>query len=327
MSTLVVRNATKVFRSNDGRPTYALNGVDLTLERGSTVGVIGESGSGKSTLGRVVLGLIAPDQGSVEIDGLDLASLDRRRAKQVRSRVTAVFQEPLDALNPRMRVVDLIGEPLRIHRRSMDRTQRWRAVIEAMDHAQLDRRLWNRYPRELSGGQQQRVGIARALILKPEFMVLDEPTASLDMSVRGQILDTLNELQDEFRIGFLFISHDISTVRELSDQVAVMYRGTVAELGSRDAVFKDARHPYSHALLSAMLPPDPDAELSDFKLRGDIGSTHVRPTGCPLVKRCPLAVDSCAEGVIPVVSPRPDLRVRCVRALESREELAVLGSG
>ena len=293
-------DVTKTFETPGGL-VHAVNGVSLEIERGETVALIGESGSGKSTLGRLLLGLYAPDAGTIEFDGRDLTHLDERELRAVRSDLTVVFQEPDESLNPRMTIGENIAEPLRIHHRKMDRSERRERVAAALDAVSLPRESADRYPRQLSGGQQQRVGIARAIVTDPKFVVLDEPTSSLDLSVRSQVLSLLQELQEQLNLSFLFITHDIHTVGYISDRIAVMYLGQVVEAGPTEQVFADPKHPYTLALLASTLSPDPGVSLASLKLTGEIPRPTDLPQGCLFYSRCPYRHDARCETERPLL--------------------------
>jgi oligopeptide/dipeptide ABC transporter ATP-binding protein len=295
---------------------YALNGVTLGLEEGKTVGLIGESGSGKSTLGRVALGLMAPDAGTVRFQGVSLASMSGREAAAVRSKVQAVFQEPYESLNPRMSVGAIVAEPLVINQRTWTRLERRRRVNEVLEEVGLERDLAFRRPKALSGGQQQRVGIARAIVNRPACIILDEPTSSLDLSVRAQITALLAQLQRDHGMTYLLITHDVSTVSQLSDELAVMYLGRIVETGPTDRVLADPRHPYTQALLSARLSPNPHEEGEHVALQGDPPTPTSLLDQCPLCGRCPLELPACREAVPALAVVRPDHRAACIRAGE-----------
>lgn len=297
MSLVSLDELEKRFDVGGDRQVFAVNGVSLTVEPGETLAVIGESGSGKSTVGRLALGLLTPDAGAVRFDGQDIATLDRASMRQLRSQMSVVFQEPRESLNPRMRIEAAVREPLAIHRIGSREEQRAR-VLDALEHVGLSGQAAERFPAALSGGQQQRVGIARAIVTRPRFVVLDEPTSSLDLSVRAQILNLLGELQQELELAYLFISHDIATIAHVSDRVAVMYLGRVMELGPTAEVMTAPRHPYTRALLTATLSPDVDERQEHYPLRGEIPSPTKLPTGCPLYGRCPLQEERCAQAPI-----------------------------
>jgi ABC-type oligopeptide transport system ATPase subunit len=240
-----------------GATITAVDDVTLSIEVGTTLGLIGESGSGKSTLGRLAVGLIPPDAGKVIIDGSNLAELSRRSLRQLRAQMQVVFQEPYESLNPRMRVLNIVRENLEIHSPDLSSTRKLTLCHSMLERVGLSPTLWTRYPAQLSGGEQQRVGIARAIITRPKFVLLDEPTSSLDLSRRAGILQLLQELQAEFNLSYLFISHDMSTIEYFADVVAVMYRGIIVERGTNAAVTLSPSHFYTRALLEARMSVDP----------------------------------------------------------------------
>jgi len=269
-----------------GPPVRALRGVSVAVERGETLAVVGESGSGKTTLGRCLLRLTEPGAGTVAFDGTDLLALKAEELRRWRRRAQIVFQDPGAALNPRMTIGAAVREPLIAHgiARGSDAAQR---VAEALTEVGLDPTHADRYPHELSGGQKQRAVIARALILKPEFLVLDEPVSSLDVSVAAQVLNLLADLRDVRGLTYVLIAHDLRVVRHLADRVAVMYAGNVVETGPVAAIYASPRHPYTAALLSAMPVPDPTARQGHVMLRGEPPSPVSMPAGCPFEPRCP----------------------------------------
>lgn len=264
MPLLRLENVHKRYQRGNGPVVRAVDGVSLHLEQGETLALIGESGSGKSTIGRIALGLIEATEGLVEFEGRRLDTLSREELRRLRPRMQIVFQEPLQSLNPRRTVGDTVTEPLVIHRLAATRAERTEQLRQTMDQVGLPFELANRYPRALSGGQQQRVGIARAIVTRPSLIVLDEPTSSLDLSVRAQILNLLDGLRETHGLSYLFISHDIATVRYISQRVAVMYLGRIVELGPVDEVMERPAHPYTRALLSATLSPDPRVSPPPF---------------------------------------------------------------
>jgi oligopeptide/dipeptide ABC transporter ATP-binding protein len=308
-----VHAAYVTFPSRHGE-VIALRDVSVAIPEGRTLGVIGESGSGKTTLGRVALGLERPKSGTVRVFGRGLYSGADDLAW--RSSVSVVMQEPEQALNPRMTVAAAVAEPLLVHERGGSRTERRAKVAAALEHVQLSADLLDRYPRELSGGQQQRVSIARAIVTRPRFIVLDEPTASLDLSVRGRILDILAELQAELGIAYLLISHDMATIQRLADQTVVLYRGCVIEAGATPLVASAPVHPYTRALISAVLPVDPGVSSGVYRLRPLVGSIGSDPaTGCVLRGRCPEEIELCSGSPISLV-PVHGRMVACARARE-----------
>jgi peptide/nickel transport system ATP-binding protein len=256
------------------KPLKAVDGVDLVVRAGETVGVVGESGCGKSTLARAVLRLVPPSAGAVTWLGKDVSHGSRRSLRDSRGDLTIVFQDPLASLDPRMTIGASIAEPLEVHAPQMGKAERDAAVKDMMGRVGLDPDWINRYPHEFSGGQNQRVGIARAMILRPKFVVCDEAVSALDVSIRAQIIDLLLDLQREFALSMLFISHDLAVVREVSHRIVVMYLGRVVETADRDSIYEDARHPYTRALMNAAPIPDPDVEKAKprIRLEGDLPS-------------------------------------------------------
>ena len=280
-----------------GQVVHAVDGVSFDIQAGETLGLVGESGSGKSTLGRVIVQLIPATSGSVFVEGKELTKLHGEKLRRVRQRMQMIFQDPYGSLNPRMTVGDIIGEPLRNFglggRRAVER-----AVQEVMRICGLNPNFVNRYPHEFSGGQRQRIGIARALVLRPTFIVADEPISALDVSIQAQIVNLLEDLQAQFHLTYLFIAHDLSVVRHLSDRIAVMYLGKIVELAPSREIYTKPLHPYTKALLSSIPVPDPDREAQrrPILLKGEIPSPVNPPTGCRFHTRCPIAkFPICAE--------------------------------
>jgi oligopeptide/dipeptide ABC transporter ATP-binding protein len=323
MSLLEIEGITKHFHARGGKGVVrAVNQVSLSINAGETVALIGESGSGKSTLGRLVLRLLDPDEGVVRFEGIDLTKLNVKEMREIRARLQVVFQEPYESLNPRMSIGDIISEPLIVHNRSMKSDEREKRVRETLERVGLPVESMPRLPGQLSGGQQQRVGIARAIITNPKLIVLDEPTSSLDLSVRAQILALLADLQRDLGLAYLFISHDISTVEYVSQRIAVMYLGEILETGPVAEVIRDPRHPYTRALLSSRLSTDPKESLPRLRLIGDIGSpTDARGVGCVLAPRCPMVIDACRSQHIELEPFGPDHNVACIRAAETSDAL------
>ncbi len=288
---LQVVDLVKHFAASDGLfgrgdPVRAVDGVTLSLERGQTLALVGESGSGKTTLGRCILRLTKPTSGAVLFDGIDVLSLDSQEMRAIRRRMQVVFQDPAGSLNPRMTVGAAVREPLEVHR--IARGAKAHARVEQLfEEVGLDPTLTARYPHELSGGQKQRVGIARALSIEPEFLVLDEPVSALDVSVQAQVVNLLTELQTARSLSYLFIAHDLAVVRHIANRIAVMYLGKIIETADVDSVYQKPLHPYTVALLSAVPVPDPTANRDRVALPGEIPNPRRPPPGCPFHPRCP----------------------------------------
>jgi oligopeptide transport system ATP-binding protein len=272
----------------------AVDDVSFDIFKGETLGLVGESGSGKTTVGRTILRLHRPTSGEVIFDGLHLGELDADGMRDVRHRMQLIFQDPYASLNPRMTVGSIVGEPIGVHQ-GLPSRERAARVQELFDLVGISHKMANRFPHQFSGGQRQRIGIARALALNPDFVVCDEPIASLDVSIQAQVVNLLKRLQGRFNLTYLFIAHDLSMVRYISDRVAVMYLGRIVELTSRDELFANPLHPYTQALISAVPVPDPDVEASRQRiiLEGDLPSPANPPKGCNFNTRCPLAMEIC----------------------------------
>ncbi len=291
-----------IFQSRVGE-VKAVDGVSFQIMRGETLGLVGESGCGKTTIGRCILQVIKPTGGEVRFRGQDLTQLSGKAIRPLRRELQVIFQDPYGSLNPRMTVGAIVEEPLVIHKTG-DRNERKSAVRELFEVVGLNPSMMDRYPHEFSGGQRQRIGIARALAVNPSFIVCDEPVSALDVSIQAQVINLLRSLQERFDLTYLFISHDLSVVRHISDRVAVMYLGKIVEITGRDELYRDPKHPYTRALLSAVPIPDPVVEASRERiiLTGDVPSPIDPPKGCSFHPRCPFAMDVCRE-ITPVLKP------------------------
>jgi oligopeptide transport system ATP-binding protein len=294
----------------------AVDGVDFTIARGETLGLVGESGCGKTTTGRCILRLERPTEGQILFDGHDISGMDRRGLTALRRRMQVIFQDPYSSLNPRMKVGDIIAEPIKVHGVEPDAKRREARVRELLSVCGLDPKFTDRYPHEMSGGQRQRVGIARALALKPEFIVCDEAVSALDVSIQAQVVNLLEDLRERFGLTYLFIAHDLSVVRHLCQRVAVMYLGRIVEMAQSDELFDNPLHPYTQALLSAVPVPDPRVEARrEFRpAKGEVPSPINPPSGCVFHPRCPVAVDGCKKTRPTLRELRPRHWVACSEA-------------
>lgn len=304
----------------------ALENINFSVKKGETLGIVGESGCGKSTLGRCILQLLSPDEGQVLWLGQDLTKLPAEEMRKRRADLQIIFQDPLASLNPRMTVGDIIEDPLKTLRPEMNKTDRRAKVVKTMEAVGLLPEMINRYPHEFSGGQAQRIGIARALITDPKLIVCDEPVSALDVSIQAQILNLLAELKDEFGLTLIFISHNLSVVRHVSDRILVLYLGRIVELATGDEIYEDPKHPYTRALLTAVPIPDPKLarQRNIDALKGEIPSPINPPSGCTFRTRCRFAKPQCAETRPPLESIEGGRLVACIRWREIEVEAPVV---
>src|SRR5687768_3812098 len=290
----------------------AVDGVSFDIKRGETLGLVGESGCGKSTTGRTILQLYRPTAGAVTFEGVDLVHLKGEDLRKMRRKMQMIFQDPYASLNPRMTVADIVGEPLVVHNVATGKEIEER-VKHLLELVNLNPSFAGRYPHEFSGGQRQRIGVARALALQPSFVICDEPISALDVSIQAQVVNLLEELQEQFNLTYLFIAHDLSMVKHISDRVAVMYLGVIVELAGRDELYSKPLHPYTQALLSAVPIPDPvaDAKRQRTILKGDVPSPVNPPSGCRFRTRCPIAQEVCSQSRPEFREIRPGHFVAC----------------
>ena len=298
---LEVKDLKQYFNINVGglktKPLKAVDGVSFTINKGETLGLVGESGCGKTTVGRTILHLYKPTAGEVWYNGKKIET--KQDVQEFRKKATMVFQDPYSSLNPRMTVADIIGEPLDVHKLYKTKEERQARILELMSHVGLNSEHAARYAHEFSGGQRQRIGIARALAMQPQFVVCDEPVSALDVSIQAQVINMFDELQEEMGLTYLFIAHDLLVVRHISDRIAVMYLGKMVEMADANEIYDHPLHPYTKSLMSAVPLPDPKKarENKRIVLTGDIPSPLNAPSGCPFRTRCPYATDACAESM------------------------------
>ena len=310
-----VKNISKTFEVTKGLTTkkklvHAVNDVSFDIFSGETFSLVGESGCGKSTTGRLLNHLVSPDTGEIIFDGKDITHIKESEMRSLRSDIQMIFQDPYGSLNPRMRVQDLVGEPLLIHTK-MSSGERLKKVHELLEVVGLSSLHGERYPHEFSGGQRQRIGIARALSVNPKLIIADEPVSALDVSIQAQVLNLMQDLQKEYNLTYLFISHDLSVVEMISDRIAVMYLGTIVEVAPKEVLYKNPVHPYTRALISAVPIPDPTRKRNRIVIKGDIPSPSNLPSGCLFRTRCPYATEKCKEERPEYTEVEKDHFVKC----------------
>ena len=313
---LSVKNLSKRFpvgKTFFGKPNkwvHAVNNVSFDIMPGETFSLVGESGCGKSTTSRLINRLITPDEGQIIFDGQDIAKISAKEMRPLRSKMQMVFQDPYGSLNPRMKVQDIIAEPLLVHT-NLSSGERLKRVHELLEVVGLPATHGERYPHEFSGGQRQRIGIARALSVNPKLIMADEPVSALDVSIQAQVLNLLRDVQEQYSLTYLFISHDLAVVEMISDRIGVMYLGTMMEVAPNEELYSNPQHPYTQALLSAVPIPDPTIEKKHVLIEGDLPSPTNIPSGCPFHTRCPHATEKCSAEVPPAKEVKPGHFVNC----------------
>ena len=315
-----VKNLKEYFDINMGffrsKPLKAVDDVSFTINRGETLGLVGESGCGKTTVGRTILHLYKPTGGEVIFDGKPVKT--KQDIQEFRKKATMVFQDPYSSLNPRMTVSDIVGEPLDVHKLYSSKKEREERILELLGHVGLNSEHASRYAHEFSGGQRQRIGIARALAVNPDFIVCDEPVSALDVSIQAQVINMFDDLQEKLGLTYLFVAHDLLVVRHISDRIAVMYLGKMVELADANEIYNHPLHPYSQSLLSAVPVPDPKVARANKRIviSGDIPSPLNAPSGCPFRTRCRYATEACAQSMPPFEEVAPGHFVACHRVKE-----------
>ena len=307
---LDVQHLKKYFDTSSGM-LHAVDDVSFQIERGKTLGIVGESGCGKSTIGRTILRLIEPTSGNIFFDGVDLTALSKEELRIMRQKMQIIFQDPFSSLDPRMTVSQTIAEPLKLHGIIKDKKAREQRVLELMDTVGLAERLYDTYPHELDGGRRQRIGIARALAMNPQFIVCDEPVSALDVSIQAQILNLMEDIQDREGLTYIFITHDLSVVNHFADDIAVMYMGRMVEKAPAEELFENPLHPYTKALLSAIPIPDIHTEMNRIVLKGEVTSPINPKPVCRFASRCPYAKQECSMSEPALKEATPDHWVAC----------------
>lgn len=309
---LEVKDLVKYFNTKKG-DVHAVDGVNFSIEKGKTLGIVGESGCGKSTTGRTILRLIEPTSGEIIFNGEHIEKASKKRMKELRKEMQIIFQDPFSSLDPRMTVSELIAEPIKLNKILKSKEDIEKRVLELMETVGLARRLYNTYPHELDGGRRQRIGIARALAVNPKFIVCDEPVSALDVSIQAQILNLLKELQQKMDLTYIFITHNLSVVNYFSDEIAVMYLGSMVEKAPVEVLFDHPMHPYTKALLSAIPVPELNGRKEVELIKGEITSPINLPEECRFYKRCSMACEECKKGIPPLREVEPGHFVACNR--------------
>lgn len=288
----------------------AVDDITLTVFKGETLGIVGESGSGKSTLGRTILRLVEPTEGEIVFEGQHIENLKLGELQVIRNQMQVIFQDPFGSLNPRMRIEEIIEEPIKMHTR-LSKVERKNRIKELIEKVGLSEEALKKFPHEFSGGQRQRIGIARALAINPKFIIADEPVSALDVSIQSQVLNLMMDLQDEFHLTYLFISHDLSVIKHISDRVAVMYLGRIVEIGTKESLYKNPLHPYTKALLSSIPVVDFENKREEIMISGELPSPVDPPVGCAFHTRCPFAMDICRLKRPQLKDKNEDQQVAC----------------
>jgi oligopeptide/dipeptide ABC transporter ATP-binding protein len=299
-----------VFRKVVGQ-VKAVDGISFDIYKGETFGLVGESGCGKTTTGMNILRLQNPTEGKILFNDVDMASMSQRKIKSLRKDIQVIFQDPYSSLDPRMKIKDIVAEGLKIHNIGASREERYKMVAEILEKVGIRKEMMNRFPHEFSGGQRQRIGIARALVLRPKLIVCDEAVSALDVSIQAQVINLLEDIQEEFELTYIFIAHDLSVVKHISNRIGVMYLGKMMELADRDTLFKTPMHPYTKALISAVPIPDPDNKSKRILLQGDVPSPANPPSGCRFHTRCQYAKPICSQKEPKLVELEKDHFVAC----------------